>query len=168
MPRSRTDERNVTVDMRHVLSTVNSTWNQKRVAETFLCFLEDKYDTKEWVVTTSYSEKVLPIPVDINQVQLGEFHKISENGFFTTAISINRTTASQFNKYYHQYLKDSEGDQKNEKIILTENQYETNADIRKSGVAEFVKIILPEISRQVCIDSLVFHISCISSKEREL
>lgn len=82
----RMDERAVGKEMRDIIEK-----NSKRLksnedlAKAVRHFLEDKYDTKKWMVTM-YSENHIKSG-DIKSVQSGGFHSVSANGFFVLAIS---------------------------------------------------------------------------------
>ena len=80
----RMDERMIPDEMLHFIETI-SVSSRNETAYAILHFLEDKYDTKKWLVITISESDVKS--GSIHTARSGGFHTASANGMFTLAIS---------------------------------------------------------------------------------
>ena len=88
----RMDERMIPDEMLHFIETI-SVSSRNETAYAILHFLEDKYDTKKWLVITISESDVKS--GSIHTARSGGFHTASANGMFTLAISNGAHTSDE-------------------------------------------------------------------------
>lgn len=109
----RTDERNVTAEMKHFMlaETKKKPWNVATMANALLRFLEDKYDTKKWVVIVLSEDsrigKQIRFPLERGDKFPSEFHLANtSDGFVAAAISVDRNGSREFDHWFQIRLND--------------------------------------------------------------
>jgi hypothetical protein len=91
------DEKNVIEEMRYIMKTQSYSDKKKKLAEYLLDFLEDKYDTKKWIVavlpdvgTTTGKSHLEFLPAHkVHFTHSGKFHTVSVQGSFVATISVD-------------------------------------------------------------------------------
>ena len=145
----RANETNVPHEMRDVIKNIPNS-NQKTAVDGLLRFLSDKYDTKQWIVMVSKGNQ------EINDISFEGFHKVVESDLVVAAISVDRSTASEFDELYLQYTKDS----KSSKDHIDEDEVaDRGSDISVKHVPQCVKT-LQEMANQFDKNFLFILISC--------
>ena len=81
----RTDERNVTSEMLRILQT-KSKLNRADLTNHLLGLLEDKYDTKKWIVVVI--NETVASDDQMQHIESTGFHTAANNGLFALAISV--------------------------------------------------------------------------------
>jgi hypothetical protein len=153
------DEDNVPNEMRDVIKEY---WTQGRevVTDALLQFLEDKYETKKWIVI------VLPetgSQSDVYSAISGGFHSVSEKGMSAIAISVDRALILDWVP-----LKEFQMP-----IETVNNIFQNPPGIGFSlkpkraarDVHEYLSLYLKPLRNQFIIESLVIQTPCQSSEE---
>ena len=160
------DEKNVAHQIGDILKTKSSR-NQKELAKSLLQFLEDKYDTKKWIVvllpdvkTTAGNSHLEFLSVNkVHFTQSGKFHTVSVQGTFVAAISVD-PSAVDLIQFVDTYL-----DKFHIPIHTSDQGYRQRWDKRLLLIHENLHLFLTPVRKRAIIETLVIEIPCTSSDE---
>jgi hypothetical protein len=91
------DEKNVSQEMRKIMKSQTSR-AIKSIADSLLNFLEDKYDTKKWIVVVlpNLSENLIATHGNWSGITSEKWHYVLEKGIIALAVSVNQSDWSKF------------------------------------------------------------------------
>jgi hypothetical protein len=171
------DEKNVAHQIGDILKTKSSR-NQKELAKSLLQFLEDKYDTKKWIVvllpdvkTTAGNSHLEFLSVNkVHFTQSGKFHTVSVQGTFVAAISIHPSAVDliQFVDTYFEkfHIPIHTSAQYGMTTLMQRAQgYRQRWDKRLLLIHENLHLFLTPVRKRAIIETLVIETPCTSSAE---